>query len=130
MASLEPHVALPAIVGLAVLAPRTRVALGVALLAGGALSLATLGFARTLEYFTTLLPIHAQAELLARDQLGLSRFLALAGVPAGAALTLGGLSYLATMAFGVIAARRLEATHRRPAFVVLCGRPFGGGHSR
>jgi hypothetical protein len=119
LASLEPHVALPAIVGLAVLAPRTRVALGLALLAGGALSLTALGSARTLEYVTTLLPIHAQAELLARDQFGLSRFLALAGVPARAALTLGGLSYLATMAYGVFAAGRLAATYERPAFVVL-----------
>ena len=117
LASVEPHVALPAILGLAVLVPRSRVALGISLLAGAALSLGALGLARNLEYVGTLLPIHAQAELLARDQFGLSRYLALAGMQAHLALTLGGLCYVATTAFGIIAARRWIAS--QPALLVL-----------
>lgn len=119
LASVEPHVALPAILGLALLVPQARAPLAFALLAGAGLSLATLGVGSNLEYFTTLLPTHAQAELLARDQFGLSRFLALAGVPARSSLLLGSLCYALTTAYGLIAARRLVATFARPAFAVL-----------
>jgi hypothetical protein len=66
-----------------------------------------------------LLPTHGLAELLARDQFGLSRYLHLLGVPANLALTLGGLSYLATIAFGIVVARRLAADLARPALLVL-----------
>ncbi len=119
VASIEPHVALPAILALGLLVPRARLPLAVALPAAGALSLATLGFARNLEYFTTLLPLHAQSELLARDQLGLSRFLALAGMPARSSLLLGTLCYSATTAFGIVAARRLSARLALPGLIVL-----------
>jgi hypothetical protein len=119
LAAVEPHVAAPAILALAILVPRARLSLAVALVAGAALSFAVLGPARNLEYVTVLLPTHGLAELLARDQFGLSRYLHLLGVPAKLALTLGGVSYLATIAFGISVARGLAANRERPALLVL-----------
>jgi hypothetical protein len=118
-AAVEPHLALPAFVALATLVPRSRAALAVVLLAGICLSLGALGFARNVEYFATLLPAQAAAELLARDQYSLSRYLALAGLSPATALVLGNLSYaLATLA-GVLIARDLSTRYARPAFVAL-----------
>jgi hypothetical protein len=119
LASVEPHVALPAILALALLVPRSRAALVIALVAGAALSLLAIGFAANVEYVAVLLPQHGTAELLARDQLGLSRYLALAGMPARAALALGSASYVAAIAFGIIVGRRAAAALDRPSLAML-----------
>ena len=119
LASVEPHVALPACIALGLFVPRARVALGLSLLAAAALWLASMDVGRVVEYFTTVLPVQARAELLARDQFGLARYLALAGVPDQVALWLGAVSYAASTGFGVWGGRRLAAAHAQPGLLVL-----------
>jgi len=118
-AMLEPHVGLPAVVGLFVLVPATRwtlVAMGSGL---AAISLATLGLHTNLEYFTAFLPAQAKAELIAVDQYSLSHALYLLGMRPQAALALGSISYLAAIGIGVLAARRVVARTELPALAVL-----------
>lgn len=118
-AMLEPHVGLPAVVGLFVLVPATRwtlVAMGSGL---AAISLATLGLHTNLEYFTAFLPAQAKAELIAVDQYSLSHVLYLLGMRPQAALALGSISYLAAIGIGVLAARRVVARTELPALAVL-----------
>lgn len=113
LATIEPHVGLPVAVSLFFLRPGTRawlLGLGVAFAAAGALAVTPHGW---VEYVTSVLPSHARAELLAVDQFSLSHVLARAGLPDRIALLAGSLSYLLTLALGVVAARiasrRLDA---------------------
>jgi len=119
LAAVQPHLALPALIALFVFVPRARLALLAALAVLAAIGLATLGIERNLEYFTTVLPLHARAELLANDQFGLSRVLYLLGVPSQLALTLGSVSYALAAVVGLIFARRFANALERPALLVL-----------
>jgi len=119
LAAVQPHLALPALVALFIFRPRARVALLAALGVLAVLGLATLGFERNLEYFTTVLPLHARAEVLANDQFGLSRVLYLLGVAEKTALMLGSLSYALAAIVGLIFARRFANALDRPALLVL-----------
>lgn len=104
VAMIEPHVGLPVALSLFFLRPRTRVwlvSLGLLCAATSAIAVSPQG---TLEYVFTVLPSHARAELFAVDQFSLSHLLALAGIGDRLAVLLGSLSYLLTLALGVVAA--------------------------
>lgn len=116
---VEPHVGLPAALGLFAFVPearRTLVALAAVLAAVGLL---TLGAQTNLEYVRDFLPAQARAELLAQDQFSLSRLLYVLGVAPGIALSAGSLSYGCTTLFGLWAARQLVARSFTRALFVL-----------
>ncbi len=117
---IEPHLGLPAVLSMFVWIPETRrtlLACGAVL---AALSLAALGVAGNVEYFTVVLPAHARCEVAwFSAQLSLSASLYRAGVPAPLAVKLGGLSYAVMLALGVWAGRRCALTCKEPAFLAL-----------
>jgi hypothetical protein len=129
VATIEPHVGLPACLGLFVFMPRARVPL---VAFGGAfalLSLATVGPQTSLEYFTTFLPLQAHAEVYAADQYSLTRVLFLAGLSPSTSLLLGTISYAVAIAAGLLAARTFVALGASRAVVVLvpvAAAMFGG----
>jgi hypothetical protein len=119
-AMVEPHLGLPAALALFVWIPATRIPLFAcaALLAG--LSLAFIGIPANVEYFTVLLPAHAQHEVMwFAGQYSLSALLYHTGTPAARALQIGGLSYVAMLAIGVWLGRRCARAFDDPAFVPL-----------
>jgi len=130
-ATVQPHLALPALLAIFIFVPRARIALSVALGVIAVAGLATLGFDRNLEYFTTVLPLHARAESLANDQFGLARILYLLHVAPGLAAALGTASYALAVAVGLFLARRFATALERPALLVLfpaAAVTFGGAY--
>lgn len=119
VAMVEPQLALPAAVALFVRFPRTRLVLALlcAIVAVG--SLAAAGFARNLQYFTSVLPAHALAEVSRDNQYSLSTVLAALGVPDAQAVALGGVSYVLAGALGIVVGIRLARDYLEPAFVLL-----------
>ncbi len=116
VATIEPHLGLPVALSLFVLRPATRGWLvGLGLLCAAAAVLAVTP-QTALHYLTIVLPAHAHAELLTVDQFSLSHVLARFGVPSGIALLAGSLSYLLTLALGVVAA---NAASRRLGVAAL-----------
>ncbi|HEV3156277.1 MAG TPA: glycosyltransferase 87 family protein [Candidatus Baltobacteraceae bacterium] len=119
VAMVEPHVALPALVALAIGEPRARRAVVGVIAVLGTLSLATTGVSGTLEYFTAALPAQARSEVGAAYQYSLSTILWFFGVPQGTALALGWLSYIAASAVGIVIALRARGTRLGNALFVL-----------
>jgi len=119
LASIEPHVALPACLALAVAAPKTRLPLaaGAALLA--AVSLVTIGPGANLEYVLRVLPAHAHSELAAARQFSLTTLLYRSGVSAQPAILLGNVSYALLCVLGIVVARRLARSLAAPELLVL-----------
>ncbi len=117
-AMIEPHLGLPACVALAAWRPATRVPLLLAFAVLGIMSLAALGPAGNVEYFTAVLPAHALSELTRDTQYSLSAILASAGVPAAAALGAGSLWYVAMLVVGAIVAGLLAQRTGNDAFLV------------
>lgn len=118
-ALLEPAIGLPAAVGLFILVPEARRALVAFTAVLAAISVLTFGLQRNLEYILTFLPAHEHAELLARDQYSLTHFAYTLGASPHLASTLGSLSYVCAVVFGVLAARRLGVRMELPALFVL-----------
>ncbi len=119
-AMIEPHVGFPAVVALAILAPRARLALAVAIAILALLSLLLVGFSTNLEYLTTILPAQSYGEaLISFRQYGLAHVLYLLGAPARVAASLGSLSYILAIALGIVAAARIRASFGRNAAIVL-----------
>lgn len=118
VALAEPHIGLPVCLALAVWQPRARLPLLAGGAALGALSIATLGVQQNLEYFASVLPMHAVSELGSDAQLSLSVILHYAGVPDAAATAVGAASYAAMAVISIrtcgIVARRLS----NPAYIV------------
>ncbi len=135
LAALEPHVALPLWLGLALLVPRARVPLVVA---GGVLLALSFSFGLRLnvEYVASVVPAHARAEIANFGaQYSLSALLRWCGVPIGAALVLGSASYVIMLATGLLIATALVRRTCDSAFAVLAppaavllGGPFIHGH--
>jgi hypothetical protein len=130
VASIEPHVALPALVATLLFVPRTRIpALAFACIVA-AVSFAVTGPQTTLEYLRDVVPAHAVANAY-EWQFSLTSVLTSFGIAAPAAVRWGELMYAVMLAAGVFAAYRLwRATGDRavlvlvpPAFAV-----FGGVH--
>lgn len=102
---IEPHLGLPLCVSLAVWERRSRLplAIGAGILAS--IGIAFAGAAANIEYFRTVLPLHALSELDSDGQLSLSVILHALGMSDGRAVQIGTLSYLAVNAIGIWAAR-------------------------
>lgn len=119
-AMIEPHVGLPAIAALAILVPRSRLALAVGLVVLAVLSLFVVGFGTNIEYVTKILPAQSYGEsLISFRQYGLTHILYLLGAPARVAASLGSFSYLLMLALGIFAAARIHASSGRCAAVLL-----------
>ncbi len=128
-AMIEPHLGLPVCVALGVWRPQTRFVLVLSLGALGALSLALIGPAANLEYFTSVLPAHALSEVTRDTQYSLTAVLSAAGVSQRVAVRVGMLWYGAMLVAGTLAAGMLAKKTRNAAFLV-CVPPafavFGG----
>ncbi len=120
LAMIEPHLGLPAALAMFLCIPEARRPLAACAAVLAALSLSYIGVARNIEYFTVVLPAHANSEVaFFTGQYGLSALLYRASVPAPLALRLGGISYVAMTALGVWAARRCAVAFGDRAFVPL-----------
>ncbi|MFY9737692.1 MAG: hypothetical protein WAK11_01440 [Candidatus Cybelea sp.] len=116
---IEPHLGLPVCLSLLLLVPRSRVALlvlGVLLALAGVL---IVGPAGAIEYVARVLPAQGAAEAGYPYQYSLTYILVAAGLPRGAALAMGQVSYAALLAVGIWLGSRLANTLRRRELVAF-----------
>lgn len=129
-ASIEPHVALPAIVAMLVALPRTRVPIvigGLVLALAGVLAV---GLPTSIAYVRDVVPAHALANAY-EWQFSLTSVLTSLGVGAPLAIRCGELMFAAMVALGVVVARRLRALTGDAAVLVIVPPAFavfGGVH--
>ena len=119
LVSIEPHLALPAWLGLLVLVPAVRVPL---LLAGIGLAAVSLGCgpALNVEYVSSVLPAHARSEVMEfGGQYSLTSLLWSLGTPIPPALAAGSLCYVVMLGVGIAIARGAVARAGDRAFAVL-----------
>ncbi len=119
LALLQPNVGVPAVVAMFLFVHRSRAAVIVSVAALALLSLAALGLAENKEYFAQVLPLMANAELVASDQYSLSRLLFMVGVAPPLALLLGKIWFTFAAVFGVALAGVLSARSRQDILVPL-----------
>lgn len=115
---IEPHLGLPVCVALAWWRPATRLPLTIACALLAMLSLATLGVATNVEYFTSVLPAHALSEVSRDTQFSLTAALAGIGVAPSVAVSAGTVWYLAMLVAGTVVAGFLAKKWRDEAFLV------------
>jgi hypothetical protein len=123
-ASIEPHVALPALVAMLVALPRTRlpiVAFGALL---GAAGVVAVGLPTTVAYVRDVVPAHALANAF-EWQFSLTSVLTSLGVGAPLAIRCGELMFAAMVAAGVAVALRLRKLTGDAAVIVLIPPAFG-----
>ncbi|HEX4014777.1 MAG TPA: glycosyltransferase 87 family protein [Candidatus Cybelea sp.] len=104
LALIQPNVGLPAVVAVLIFAPGARLAI---LLTGAALaglSAIAIGVGSNAEYFTRVLPLLANAEIVASDQYSLSRLLYVLGTPSDIALLVGKIWFAVAAIGGIFAA--------------------------
>jgi hypothetical protein len=123
-ALVEPHVALPSLIALALYYPRTRV-----LLAGFAavlalVAVAAVGLGTCIEYVAQVLPMHAASEVSANDQYSLTWLLHQLHAGDAVALRLGSVSYAVMSIVGIVVGRSLAMRYGRPALLVLVPAAF------
>lgn len=116
-ACIEPHVALPAVAAVFLLAKEMRLRLAIVATLLAALSLAAGGPALNAEYFGHVLPGHARFELGSIVQFGLSSMLHNFGVADGLALLIGSLQYAVFAVAAIVLARSFR--RQDAAMVVL-----------
>lgn len=116
---IEPHVGLPAALGVFVFVPEARRTLAILAAALAALSVATLGVGTNVEYVRGFLPAQARAELIADDQFSLSHVAYLFGAASQTALFLGSLSYAVMTLAGLWIARAFVNRSSTRALYVL-----------
>jgi len=124
VALVEPHVALPSLLALAVGYPRARVVLAMCAVVLALVSLSAVGLATSVEYVTKALPMHAASEVSANDQYSLTWLLHQMHVSDAAALVLGGASYVVMAVLGVVLAQTLAVRYGKPALLVLVPAAF------
>ncbi len=117
-AAIEPHIGLPVIVALFVLAPRTRLTLGLGALALAALHVALLGPELARSYVTSVLPAQAHAEYVAADQFGSIWWLKQLGLADRAIPLASTFLYAVALALGIALAARARARTGDRAFIV------------
>lgn len=115
---IEPHLGLPICLSLALWSPASRLTLG-----AGAALLATAAFfaggiGTNVEYFHTVLPLHALSELGSDGQLSLSVILYALHVADAQAVEIGSLSYVVASGAGVWLGRALMTRLRNRAYFV------------
>lgn len=125
LALIQPLLAVPPYLAALAFAPRLRAPLlrSTALLA--AVSFTSIGPSATFEYFRTVLPLQAAAEVHYDSQFSLTHVLALAGVPDAAALAIGSASALVMTIAGIRCGRRLQTATGNPAFLLLVPSALG-----
>jgi hypothetical protein len=126
--AVQPHVALPAILGALVLVPRMRLPLVAGSAALGLLSVAATGLAVTVSYLRDVLPAHAVANAY-EWQFSLTSLLTSAGVAVRTAIAAGSVTYGLMTLLGIVVA--VVFVHRDgdlvpavlipPAFAVFLG---------
>jgi hypothetical protein len=124
IAMIEPHVALPAVLALAIFAPRARIPLGIGLAIAIVASIALLGFEANLEYLRAVLPAHAASELTNEEQYSLAYILHGLRLPDVIALSVANLSYLFVAAAGILVAQRIVARGAPRSLLVLVPAAF------
>jgi hypothetical protein len=125
LALIQPNVGLPAALAVLLFVPRARVAIVATGAALAALSFVALGFAANVEYLARVLPLIANAEIVASDQYSLSHLLYMLGVSTGSALLAGKIWFACAAAAGIVLAgrssRRELLALLPPAAVTLFG---------
>jgi len=114
---IEPHLGLPVCISVLLLVPRSRLPL---LLLGVLMALAgvlIVGPADAIEYVARVLPAQGAAEAGYPYQYSLTYLLVTAGVPSGAALIAGQVSYAALLALGIWLGSKLANTLQRRELV-------------
>jgi hypothetical protein len=119
LASIEPHVALPLWLSLAVACPKTRAPLAAGAVLLAVLSLLAIGLPANVEYLLAVLPAHAQAEAGAGSQYSLTAVLVHGGLASGTAIVLANGWYAAMIILGIGVARRLAAAFDAPELAAL-----------
>ena len=123
-ASIEPHVALPALAGMLVALPRTRLPIVVSGAVLGAAGVLAVGFATSVAYVRDVVPAHALANAF-EWQFSLTSVLTSLGVAAPLAIRCGELMFAAMVALGVAVALRLRKLTGDAAVMVLVPPAFG-----
>ncbi|MEA2787108.1 MAG: hypothetical protein QOF71_3212 [Candidatus Eremiobacteraeota bacterium] len=123
-ASIEPHVALPALAGMFVALPRTRLPIVVSGAVLGAAGVLAVGFATSVAYVRDVVPAHALANAF-EWQFSLTSVLTSFGVAAPLAIRCGELMFAAMVALGVAVALRLRKLTGDAAVMVLIPPAFG-----
>ena len=128
---IEPHVAIASVVTVAVAIRQTRLLLVAGLIACAALSIATVGFATSVEYLRAVVPAHALAGAYDGLNLGATAIAAFAGTDAAAAVAAGTMTSLAMLFVGAIVGVRFARRFDDPAMLALVPPVFmviGGVH--
>jgi hypothetical protein len=123
-ASIEPHVALPALAGMFIALPRTRLPIVVSGAALAAVGVFAVGFATSVAYVRDVVPAHALANAF-EWQFSLTSVLTSLGVGAPLAIRCGELMFAAMVALGVAVALRLRKLTGDAAVMVLIPPAFG-----
>jgi len=129
-ASIEPHVALAAIVGMFAVFPRARMPLVLCGVGLGAASVAAVGFPACVAYVREVVPAHALANAY-EWQFSLTSLLTSLGVAVSVAIRWGELMFAVMLVLGVVVANRLRATNGDAAVMVIVPPAFalfGGVH--
>lgn len=130
VATIEPHVALPALLAVAIAMPAARLAVAAAVGAVAAVSVAVVGFPVATAYVLEVLPAHALANAY-EWQFSLTSVLTSFGVNATLAIHLGEAMFLAMTAAGIAIAARVRRITGDDAAMVLIPPAFamlGGVH--
>ena len=123
-ASIEPHVALPALAGMLIALPRTRLPIAVAGALFGAAGVLAVGLPTSIAYVRDVVPAHALANAF-EWQFSLTSVLTSLGVAAPLAIRCGEVMFAAMVALGVAVALRLRKLTGDAAVMVLIPPAFG-----
>jgi hypothetical protein len=123
-ASIEPHVALPALAAMLVALPRTRLPIAIAGAVLGAAGVLAVGLPTSIAYVRDVVPAHALANAF-EWQFSLTSLLTSLGVAAPLAIRCGELMFAAMVALGVAVAIRLRKLTGDAAVIVLIPPAFG-----
>jgi hypothetical protein len=119
LATIEPHIGLPAVVALGIARPRARLSLLLALVCLAVIDYRTIGLWASIEYVTRVLPEHIASEARFDGQFSLTYALSWLGISTRAAITLGQLSYWLLVAGGIYAAVEIERKTTDTRFLLL-----------
>jgi len=129
--AIEPHVGAPVCLATFLWERRCRLPIAVGVCALAVVSIAVLGLATNIEYFQSVLPLQARAEVPAANQFSLTWIAYMFGAPDALAVELGAIDYVLMAVIGVYLARRIsctidaeEAIPLVPATAVLLGGAF------
>lgn len=98
----EPHVGVAVCASLFLWRPKARLVFLIVALVLVLVSMTVLPSSLTVEYFTSVLPLHALSEATSPLQYSSTALLSALGASVRLALTLGSFQYLLTLAFGIV----------------------------